>query len=310
MNQRLLTLALTLLCALTAPAGQPLRRNAAFERYIERYKGIAQEEMRRYGIPASITLAQGLLESGAGTSDLATRGNNHFGIKCHGWAGETIHHDDDLAGECFRAYADARESFEDHSRFLRRDRYRRLFDLAPTDYRAWAHGLKACGYATNPRYAQRLIDIIETYQLYRLDTLRAQPAAIAQKENAAPPPARADGGAHIVHPYNGSTYVYARRGDTFASIGREVGQSASQLARWNEREATEPLAEGDIIYLSRKAKRADRSFKGRPHTVRPGQSLYLVAQLYGVRLESLMRMNPQLERRGWQVKVGDQLRVR
>lgn len=307
---RLTTLALTLLCTLAALAAGPLKRNAAFEQYIERYKAIAQEEMRRYGIPASITLAQGLLESGAGTSELATRGNNHFGIKCHGWTGQTIHHDDDLNGECFRAYGDARESFEDHSRFLHRDRYRRLYDLSPTDYRGWAHGLKACGYATNPRYAQRLIDIIETYELYRLDTLRAQPAAISSAATATPPPARPDGGTHVVHPYNGSRYLYARTGDTFATLARETGTSARQLAQWNDLPANATLHEGDIIYLDRKAKRAERRFKDQPHTVKAGQSLHLISQLYGIRLESLMRMNPQLKAKGWQVNVGDKLRVR
>jgi len=141
------------------------------EIYISRFSSLAVEEMYRSGVPASITLAQGLLESRYGLSDLAVKGNNHFGIKCHNtWQGERMFHDDDLKGECFRSYDSPEESFRDHSDFLRyRDRYKFLFDLDITDYKSWAHGLKKAGYATDPAYPAKLIRLIEEYSLYEFD---------------------------------------------------------------------------------------------------------------------------------------------
>lgn len=145
--------------------------------YVERYKAIAIEEMKLYGIPASVTLAQGIHESGCGCSALALNSNNHFGIKCHNeWGGQTYHHDDDLPQECFRVYKCAEESFRDHSEFLKnRSRYASLFSLSPTDYRAWARGLKAAGYATNPRYPEIIIKLIEDYKLNQYDKSDGQP---------------------------------------------------------------------------------------------------------------------------------------
>lgn len=146
-----------------------IRRNSVYQTYIDLYKDLAIEEMVRHKIPASITLAQGLLESAAGRSELARKGNNHFGIKCHGWTGRRVYYDDDERNECFRAYDNVSQSFEDHSMFLsKQNRYSRLFRLSMTDYKGWARGLKACGYATNPRYADKLIEIIELYELYGL----------------------------------------------------------------------------------------------------------------------------------------------
>ena len=134
---------------------------------LDRYKDLAIEQMKKHRIPASITLAQGVLESGAGYSELARKGNNHFGIKCHGWTGRTTYHDDDERNECFRAYDNVYDSYEDHSVFLVSSRrYSSLFRLNLKDYKGWAHGLKSCGYATNPRYAAQLIDIIQLYKLY------------------------------------------------------------------------------------------------------------------------------------------------
>ena len=140
--------------------------NVTYQTYIDQYKDIAIEEMLRYNIPASITLAQGLFESAAGQSRLALYSNNHFGIKCHDWTGRSVRHDDDELQECFRAYDNVRQSYEDHSKFLvNKPRYRSLFSLPRTDYRGWARGLKAAGYATNPQYANKLIEIIELYKL-------------------------------------------------------------------------------------------------------------------------------------------------
>jgi hypothetical protein len=151
--------------------------------YIERYSTLAVEEMYRSGVPASITLAQGLLESRYGLSELAVEGNNHFGIKCHNnWNGGKMYHDDDRRGECFRKYDSPEESFRDHSDFLRyRDRYKFLFDLDPTDYKGWAHGLKKAGYATDSAYPQKLIRLIEEYDLHRFDM---KPSGWEQEEEA------------------------------------------------------------------------------------------------------------------------------
>lgn len=316
MDRRTLAKRTTMLLWLLASAllvwgGSPLRRNSAFEQYIAKYQDIAIDEMHKYGIPASITLAQGLLESGAGGSELAVKGNNHFGIKCHGWQGRTIYHDDDLNGECFRAYDSPVQSFEDHSLFLaRRDRYRRLFDLPRTDYKGWARGLKACGYATNPRYAQNLIDIIETYQLYRFDTAAPRPRheqrpVLPQSPGDRPAVVRF----HPIRQYNDNFYLVARAGDTFDTLAKETGIAAADLAAANERDRKDTLGEGDVVYLKPKAKRADKRFRGRPHTVRQGESLYTIAQCYGIRLKSLMKMNKRLAEKDWQVTVGDQIRV-
>jgi flagellum-specific peptidoglycan hydrolase FlgJ len=140
------------------------------EVYIQNWKSECIEQMEKYGIPACITMAQGILESASGTSDLATKANNHFGIKCHNeWAGDKFFKDDDKKDECFRVYKNAQASFEDHSIFLKKARYAELFDLAITDYKGWANGLKQCGYATNPKYPQLLIELIDRYRLYELD---------------------------------------------------------------------------------------------------------------------------------------------
>ncbi len=161
--KRFLLVLLSLLCISADKSPQ--------EKYIEKYSGIAVSEMVRSGVPASITLAQGLVESRAGQAPLAAKGNNHFGIKCHNdWKGKKMYQDDDAKGECFRVYATAELSFRDHSDFLRyKDRYKSLFNLKPTDYKGWAHGLKKAGYATDPAYASKLIKVIEDYQLYLFD---------------------------------------------------------------------------------------------------------------------------------------------
>lgn len=302
----------TILCLLAcAPmAFAQVRWNAEYQAYIDQYKDIAIEEMMTYHIPASITLAQGLLESGAGKSYLSRYGNNHFGIKSNGWTGRTIRHDDDQKQEKFRAYNSARESYEDHSKFLAyRERYSRLFQLSMTDYVGWAQGLKDCGYATNPKYAQRLISIIETYQLYQYDTMT--PAAVedvvvvAEKEDNSA--RRVAYQVHKINAYNQNYYVYARKGDTFESIGKEMGLSASTLAKYNERDKDEQLKEGDVVYLRKKQKKADKRYKNQLHEVKAGESMYLISQLYGMRLASLYKIN-HLDA-DYQIKVGDKLKV-
>ena len=264
--------------------------------------------MLRYRIPASITLAQGLFESAAGRSDLVRQGNNHFGIKCHNWTGPTQYHDDDARGECFRVYQDARDSYEDHSKFLaRQPRYARLFELSQHDYKGWARGLKACGYATNPQYASKLIQIIELYKLNQYDKAKRYDRFMATHSGTAQP-VNAEGLLHPIHIFNKNYYLYAREGDTFKSIGKEVGISWRKLARYNERNKHAVLHKGDIIYLKKRRSKAPKQYKKRPHVIQPGESMYAISQKYGIRLEKLYKMNhldPNIP-----VSVGTRLRVR
>jgi len=284
-----------------------MRWNSAYQQYIDQYKDLAIEQMKKYHVPASITLAQGLLESRAGLSDMARKGNNHFGIKCHNsWRGATVYYDDDAANECFRAYDNVYDSYEDHSRFLANgSRYQSLFRLKQTDYKGWARGLKKAGYATNPQYANRLIDIIQLYKLDRYDKAKHYNKFYARHSRDV---AVGGGTLHPIYEYNNNYYVKARRGDTFRTIAQEVGLSYRKLAQYNERDKNDALEEGDIVYLKKKRTKAPKDYKGRLHYVRVGQSMYSIAQLYGIRLKSLYKMNDLSP--DYQIKVGDGLRVR
>ena len=299
--KKLLSLALFLLSVLIAGA-----QNRYYVQYIEQYRDIAIEQMLKWKVPASITLAQGLLESAAGQSTLATQGNNHFGIKCHGWSGRTIYRDDDLKNECFRAYSSAYESFEDHSKFLATgQRYKSLFSLKMTDYKGWARGLKAAGYATNPRYAQSLIDIVENYNLNQYDRAKSYDKFMVERSH--------DGSVngqplHPIYLYNKNYYIYARQGDTFRSLADEIGISYRRLARYNERDKRDALEPGEIIWLKKKQKKAPKEYKKIPHVVQSGESMYSIAQKYGIRLESLYKLNRLSP--DYSIQVGDQLRLR
>ena len=297
-------LSIALLTALQSQA--QISWNQTYQQYIDQYKDIAIEQMQRYHIPASITLAQGLFESGAGKSELARNGNNHFGIKCNnGWTGRRVYHDDDARGECFRSYDNAYESYEDHSKFLvNGQRYRSLFQLKTTDYKGWARGLKAAGYATNPQYAQKLIDIIQLYKLYRYDTAKDYDKFMAEHTKSA-----VDGASlHVIKIFNKNYYLIARRGDTFKKIADEIGISDRKLAKYNERDRRDALEEGEIIWLKKKQTKAPKEYKNRPHTVRQGESMYSIAQQYGIRLKNLYKMN-KLDP-DYQIRVGEQLRLR
>lgn len=299
---------LVVLCLiLSVSLNAQMKWNSKYQAYIDKYKDLAISEMLKYNIPASITLAQGLLESGAGTSELTKKGNNHFGIKCHDWLGATTYHDDDEEQECFRAYRDAYESYEDHSKFLaRQPRYKRLFSLKRTDYKGWAHGLKSCGYATNPNYAKKLIGIIELYKLHQFDNAKKFDKFMVERsevKNISP-----DIKLHPIHIYNKNYYLNARQGDTFKSIAKEVGISYRKLAKYNERDKNDKLIAGEIIYLKKKQKKADKVYKNRPHRVKTGESMYSIAQYYGIRLSSLYKMNKLSPE--YNIKVGDYLRVR
>lgn len=297
-------IAISLFVSLSASA--QIRWNQVYQQYFDQYKDIAIEQMLHYNIPASITLAQGVFESGAGRSELARKANNHFGIKCnYGWAGKTSYHDDDERNECFRAYDSAYESYEDHSKFLvNGKRYRSLFDLKVTDYKGWARGLKAAGYATNPQYADKLIEIIQLYKLHRYDSATSYDKFMTDRTKDHP----VNGSMHIIKPYNKNYYLIVRNGDTFKSIADEVGISYRKIAKYNERDKRDQLEEGEILWLKKKQKKAPKDYKGRLHYVRNGESMYSIAQKYGIRLKNLYKMNHLSP--DYQIKVGDGLRLR
>ncbi len=284
-----------------------IKWNSAYQQYIDQYKDIAIEQMMRYHIPASITLAQGLLESGAGRSELTRNSNNHFGIKCNNnWTGRRTYHDDDAKNDCFRVYDSAYDSYEDHSKFLSSNqRYRPLFQLKPTDYKGWAKGLKACGYATSPVYAEKLVEIIQLYKLYQYDNAKGYDHFMAQRTKDQNPNGAS---LHTIKIFNKNYYIIARRGDTFKSIGQEVGISYRKIAKYNERNRRDQLQEGEVIWLKKKQSKAPKDYKGRLHYVRSGESMYSIAQQYGIRLKKLYKMNKLSP--DYQIKVGDGLRLR
>lgn len=285
-----------------------MKWNQRYQTYINQYRDLAIEQMLKFKIPASITLAQGLLESGAGYSELATKGNNHFGIKCHGWTGRKTYHDDDEAQECFRAYNNVYESYEDHSLLLsRQPRYRSLFSLDGDDYKGWAHGLKKCGYATSPTYAQKLIGIIELYKLQQYDKAKKYDRFMESRAYKDSPSAKG-GILHPIHRYNKNYYIVVKQGDTFRSLGKELGLSYRKIAKYNERNKRDKLVVGETIYLKKKQKKADKTYKNRPHTVKPGESMYSIAQYYGMCVKSLYKKNGLSP--DYVPKVGDKLRVR
>ena len=258
---------------------QAQTRNKQYEDYIKKYRELAVEEMKKYHIPASITLAQGLLESGAGQSTLARKSNNHFGIKCGSdWRGKTVSHDDDARGECFRAYKHPKDSYEDHSKFLAgRSRYASLFKLKITDYKGWARGLKKAGYATNPRYADQLIGIIELYELHKYDE-KNYLKWIKKNPNL-----------HQTYIANDLLYIVVRAGDSWKSISKEFDISQKKLRKYNDLYKGYVLQVGDILYLEKKNKKADKEHI--VHVLRAGESMYSVSQKYGIRLKNLYKMN-------------------
>ena len=300
MNAIRLTAILALLvCTVTA---QAQRKNARYVEYIEKYAPLAVQQMKEHKIPASITLAQGLLESGAGQSALARKSNNHFGIKCgSNWRGRTVRHDDDARNECFRAYSNPRDSYEDHSAFLKRGaRYAFLFDLKVTDYKGWARGLKKAGYATDPSYANRLITIIEDYELYKYDS-----RGMSNRENRNWEKAWL-ANPHQVYVANDIAYVVARDGDTFRLLGKEFDISWKKLVKYNDLHKDYTLEAGDIIYLKGKKKKASKRYT--VYIVKDGDSMHTISQKYGIRLKNLYKMNRKDDE--YIPEVGDRLRLR
>ena len=296
-NHTMKKLKLFLILIISCLTLQAQTRNKQYEAYIKKYRELAVEEMKKYHIPASITLAQGLLESGAGQSALARKSNNHFGIKCGSdWYGKTVSHDDDARGECFRAYKHPKDSYEDHSKFLAgRPRYASLFNLNITDYKGWARGLKKAGYATNPRYADQLIGIIELYELYKYDDKNYLKWI---KKNPNP---------HQTYIANGLLYIVVRAGDSWKSISQEFDISQKKLRKYNDLYKGYALQVGDILYLEKKNKKADKEHI--VHVLRAGESMYSISQKYGIRLKNLYKLN-KMDEDDPAPKIGTILRLR
>lgn len=277
------------------------------ETYIEKYKAIAVKKMNEHGIPASITLAQGILESGSGKSTLAVNANNHFGIKCHNtWNGNTYIMDDDTKNECFRKYNSADQSFEDHSQFLTtRDRYAFLFEYEVTDYKKWAHGLKKAGYATNPQYAHLLIKVIEENQLDRFDNinnireLEREDPRLARTKAPSKYPEYLDPNAEDFHPIsisatnrviyesNGVKYVLALQLDSWEVIAEEFELYTKQIFDFNSANKNTVLNPGDRVYIEKKNKKATVMY----HIVQRGETLQSISQKYAVRVKNIRKRN-------------------
>ena len=325
--KRILTYLFVALAALPASA----QKNAAFVAYIDTYKELAIDQMNRHHIPASITLAQAILESAAGQSYLAVAGNNHFGIKVgSSWTGPYLTKDDERSQEKFRQYESPEESYEDHSLFLQKQRYASLFNLAPTDYRGWAYGLKEAGYATNPQYPTLLINLIETYDLAQYD---GNGFGNTVKVNDITMPAASDGiityvesedgdpeygyqketkgnvryYTHKLNLCNDVVYIRTEQGDSYESLAYEFGTTADKLRSYNEVPAYTQPRVGDIVYLHAKQNHVAPNLRGVFHRVSKGESLHSISQRYGIKIKNLYRWNNLPA--DFSTKVGDLLRL-
>ncbi len=290
---------------------QPAERHNTREEYINMFKDEAVKEMKRTGIPASITLAQGILESGDGNSPLARYANNHFGIKCHDWKGATFIQDDDAKDECFRKYKNPNQSFKDHSEFLTtRNRYAFLFQLRPTDYVAWAHGLKKAGYATNPKYPELLIRIIEENNLHAYDKQYVAPTAQININKAGenldlarPSTAGLYQAAAVFE--NRIKYTKAGLNDSPKSIAQKFNMAAWQIKKYNDLESEDYKFErGEMVFLQPKRRKS----KQKTHVVKKGDTPWSIAQKYGIKLERLSMYNSIT--RYSKLSVGEPLKLR
>ena len=290
----------------------PDHSDATLNTYVSRYADLAMSEMRRTGVPASITLAQGIIESDYGRSRLAREANNHFGIKCHkGWTGKKIYHDDDRRNECFRKYRKVDESYRDHSDFLRQgSRYSFLFKLEQGNYKGWARGLKRAGYATNPGYASMLINMIKENELHVYDELVISGKKMEKKKvyadtgindeiddysfTEAPPVNSRDDNfvvsrSNRVKVRNRIEYIIVREGDTYKNVAEEFDLLRWELFRYNDLGEGADLSPGQLLYLQPKRNRAEvgNDF----HIVSEGETMYSISQLYGIKLKSLYEKN-------------------
>ncbi|MEO8068206.1 MAG: glucosaminidase domain-containing protein [Flavobacteriales bacterium] len=310
-----LTVVLPLFAQGSPPTDPPGGDRLSAEDYIELWKSVAVEKMKQHGIPASITLAQGLLESGNGNSELAREANNHFGIKCTpDWSGGKSYHDDDRKNDCFRKYRDAADSYEDHSKFLQRPRYASLFELKTTDYKGWAPGLKKAGYATDPAYPRKLIELIERYELDKLDA--GQDISFRKRETKTEDTAQRStekpsgrsrskktkasrvgndevtftlGNSRHVEKFEGRVkFTRAKAGDSIRKIAEDMETMPGWVAGWNDLDKDAGLEEGQVIYLSPKLNKSKRTAT---HDVRAGETLWTISQQYGVKLSKLCAYN-------------------
>jgi LysM repeat protein len=317
----LLVLLLFYSCRATKPLAQSTAPKQSASDYINRYKDIAVSEMMRTGIPASITLAQGMIESDYGHSRLAREGNNHFGIKCHAdWTGATIRHNDDKRNECFRKYKKAQESYYDHSDFLvSGSRYDFLFRLSNTDYKGWAKGLKKAGYATNPDYANMLIRTIEENNLMMFDEgykifgkykEPLNPASVTDSVKSVKPVNDNSGSIVTVSrpvrvmENNRIQYITVKDGDTRESLEKEFQLLKWELPKYNELNDDFQPVPGQMLYLQPKRARAEAGRDN--YTVTEGDTMYLISQKFGIKLKSLYELNrmnegtePETGRRMW-----------
>ncbi|GAB5418490.1 MAG: glucosaminidase domain-containing protein [Crocinitomicaceae bacterium] len=254
--------------------------------YVDTWKETAVQQMMDHNIPASITLAQGILESGSGNSTLAQEGNNHFGIKCHGWTGKKMYMDDDAKGECFRVYKNAGESYQDHSEFLTKyDRYAFLFDYEVTDYKSWAKGLKKAGYATSSTYPEKLIKIIEELNLDQYDQGMTLEAPQLLVDNAS----LSNKHSVMLHS-NKVKYVTVKEGDTFYKLSKEFSLTLKQLYRYNDFNSEKDVLEvGDIVYIQ--PKRRANIFKRNRTTLAEDMTVAEVSQKFALNAKTIMRLN-------------------
>ena len=262
------------------------------EDYIEAYKNLAIKEMHRSGVPSSITLSQGILESDNGNSRLAVKGNNHFGIKCHkDWDGQKIYHNDEQKAECFRKYDSVSESYADHSDFLRNAlRYSFLFDYNSDDYRSWAKGLQSAGYATNPKYADLLIKIIEDNELHKYDLGTENVSSNSKQKDRK----TYDSGSitRKILVRNRIDYIIVQENDTYEKLQKELGLLPFELYKYNDLNSDSLLYPGMELYLQPKRNKAEPGKQY--HIVKKGETMYSISQLYGVKLESLYSWNNNL----------------
>jgi LysM repeat protein len=286
--------------------------------YIDNYKELAIAEMQRTGVPASITLAQGIHETMAGTSDLVQASNNHFGIKCKtGWSGPSVRHDDDERAECFRKYDTAEDSYKDHSDFLKNNqRYSFLFSIDPMDFEAWAKGLKTAGYATSPVYSQVLIKLIRDYKLqqYTYQALGLEYDSVAANqefvtdslENVADAPEKniSNGSAGKVHFINGVKAVYVPAGTPYLAVAEKNKISVAHLFEYNEMKASIAAKSNQYVFIQRKHKAGPTAY----YVVKKGETLWDIAQKNGIKLSSLASLN-KLSTKTKKVAVGTKLKL-
>lgn len=295
---------------LTAGLEAQTTTDSLYWSYIRKYSDLAVNEMYYSKIPASVTMAQALLESRFGTSELAVNANNHFGIKCQtGWTGEVYHYQDDDDNTCFRKYGSIEESFRDHSHFLMyRPRYQELFKLDPKDYTGWAHGLKLAGYATNPNYAPQLLRIIEDYKLYLLDTMQPEVVAVTAAQDLEIPN-NVKSAAHptpkVFH-RNRIDFTIASDSDNIETLTRKYQKLNWEIRKYNEIPKDQDVRSGQVVYLQPKRKQAEAGYT--THVVEPGESMYSISQTYGIQLKWLYKRNAM--QKGTEPNVGDEIWLR